>query len=135
MKVTGKCDVYSFGVVTLEIIIGHYPGELIGSPSSFSSSSSSSSTTISLSEFNANSNMQLKDLFDKRLEIPESELADELVTITKLAFSCINSNPKLRPTMQQVSQEFSTRRLHVPQALHTVALKEVLDFDIQVEED
>ncbi|KAG8651681.1 MDIS1-interacting receptor like kinase 2 [Manihot esculenta] len=131
MKVTGKCDVYSFGVVTLEIIMGHYPGELIGSPSSFSTSSS----TLSLSELNANSKMQLKDLFDKRLEIPEPELADELVTITKLAFSCINSNPKLRPTMQQVSQEFSTRRLHVPQALHTVALKEVLDFDIQVEED
>ncbi|KAJ9162697.1 hypothetical protein P3X46_022453 [Hevea brasiliensis] len=137
MKVTEKCDVYSFGVVTLEIIMGHYPGELICSPPSFSSTSSSSSSSIalSLSGLNALTNMKLKDVLDQRLQTPDPELADEIVTIIKLAFSCINANPKFRPTMQQVSQELCTRRLPLPQGLHTLALKQVLDLDIQVVED
>ncbi|EEF22855.1 hypothetical protein RCOM_2025550, partial [Ricinus communis] len=63
MKVTEKCDVYSLGVVTLEIIMGHYPGELLSS-----------------SGLNAH-NILLKDILDRRLPAPALELADKIVTI------------------------------------------------------
>nr|POE94924.1 mdis1-interacting receptor like kinase 2 [Quercus suber] len=48
MRVTEQCDVYSFGVVTLEIIMGHHPGDLICSLSTSSPSTASPSTLSSL---------------------------------------------------------------------------------------
>ncbi|XP_048227483.1 probable leucine-rich repeat receptor-like protein kinase At1g35710 [Ricinus communis] len=108
MKVTEKCDVYSLGVVTLEIIMGHYPGELLSS-----------------SGLNAH-NILLKDILDRRLPAPALELADKIVTIIRLAFTCINANPRNRPSMQQVSQELSTRRLPLSESMQTLTLGNVL---------
>jgi serine/threonine protein kinase len=125
MKVTEKCDVYSFGVVALEIIMGHHPGELIGSLSTLSTSS----------EWNPGSTTLLKDLLDKRLETPARELAVQVAIIIKLGFTCINADPKSRPTMPQVSQELSISRLDISSApWHTLTLGEIVNLDLQVEE-
>ena len=135
MKPTEKCDVYSFGVVTLEIIMGHHPGKLICllSASSSSSSLSSSSTTICSSQFDAR-NMLLKDLLDKGVPSPDPEMADEIVRIAKLALNCIDSDPKNRPTMQQVYQDLSTRRFTLSEPLlQSITLGELVNFDMKVE--
>ncbi|KAM7465269.1 hypothetical protein LguiB_012831 [Lonicera macranthoides] len=90
MVVTEKCDVYSFGVVALEILMGKHPGDLL---SSLTSPSTRNST--------------VNDVLDPRLSGPINRLIEwDIVVVMRLAFSCISSNPKSRPTMQSVSQQF-----------------------------
>ncbi|KAB1206902.1 hypothetical protein CJ030_MR7G008182 [Morella rubra] len=125
MKVTEKCDVYSFGVLTLEIIVGHHPGELICSLST--SSSLSSSSSFSPVNFHG---MLLQDMLDKRIASPDPDMTDEVVTIARLAFSCINANPEFRPTMQQVSQELSTRRQSFSESFDNVTLRQLLNLEV-----
>ncbi|KAM4098252.1 hypothetical protein ACJW30_07G062900 [Castanea mollissima] len=128
MRVTEKCDVYSFGVVTLEIIMGHHPGDLICSLSTSSPSTSSPSTLSSLPS-DAYS-MQLKDVLDKRLATPDPELADEVVTIARLAFSCISANPQVRPTMQHVCLGLSTHRQSFSESFDMVTLRQLLNLEV-----
>ena len=113
MEVNEKCDVYSFGVLTLEIIMGKHPGDLI------SSLTSSAFTTL---------NMPLKDVLDQRLSLPMNEAAKEVLSIAKIAIACLHAAPQSRPTMQQVSQELSTQKLHLPSTLHMITLGEVVDL-------
>ncbi|KAM7465246.1 hypothetical protein LguiB_012808 [Lonicera macranthoides] len=90
MAVTEKCDVYSFGVVALEILMGKHPGDLL---SSLTSASTRNST--------------MNDVLDPRLSGPIDRLIEwDIFMVMRLAFSCISSNPKSRPTMQSVSQQF-----------------------------
>ncbi|XP_039165312.1 MDIS1-interacting receptor like kinase 2 [Eucalyptus grandis] len=90
---TEKCDVYSFGVIALETIMGKHPGYHI----SWECSSSTQSE----------SPIMLKDVLDHRLSPSRICLQDarNVVLITKLAFACLQSDPQLRPTMEQVSRE------------------------------
>ncbi|KAM7461387.1 hypothetical protein LguiA_029508 [Lonicera macranthoides] len=92
MVVTEKCDVYSFGVVALEILMGRHPGDLISSlmlPST--------------------KNSMLNDVLDPRLSCPTDRLVEwDLVLVMRLAFSSLSFDPKSRPTMQSMSQEFLT---------------------------
>ncbi|GMY27754.1 mdis1-interacting receptor like kinase 2 [Fagus crenata] len=113
MEVNEKCDIYSFGVLTLEIIMGKHPGDLI------SSLMSSAFTTL---------NMPLKDVLDQRLSLPMNEAAREVLSIAKIAIACLHTAPQSRPTMQQVSQELSTQKLHLPSTLHMITLGEVVDL-------
>uniref|UniRef100_A0A2N9G113 non-specific serine/threonine protein kinase n=1 Tax=Fagus sylvatica TaxID=28930 RepID=A0A2N9G113_FAGSY len=113
MEVNEKCDVYSFGVLTLEIIMGKHPGDLI------SSLTSSAFTTL---------NMPLKDVLDQHLSLPMNEAAREVLSIAKIAIACLHTVPQSRPTMQQVSQELSTQKLHLPSTLHMITLGEVVDL-------
>lgn len=99
MKVTDKCDVYSFGVLTLEIIMGHHPSETM-----CSLSSCSASAALSLLPSHVQT-LPFNDLLDERLPVPTPEMAEEVATITKLGFGCLNANPLLRPTMEQVYME------------------------------
>ncbi|KAM7465264.1 hypothetical protein LguiB_012826 [Lonicera macranthoides] len=93
MVVTEKCDVYSFGVVVLEIIMGRHPGDLL-------STLASSSTE----------NLTVNDVLDPRLSLPMDRLVEwDIVMVTRLAFSCLSSNPKSRPSMQSVSHETQHR--------------------------
>ncbi|XP_030957253.1 MDIS1-interacting receptor like kinase 2-like [Quercus lobata] len=108
MEVNEKCDVYSFGVLTLEIIMGKHPGDLI----SFLSSSLSSSATSSAAH-----SILLKDILDQRLEPPENEVLLKVVSIVKLAFACLATNPKSRPNMQEVSRELSIGRAPISSEL------------------
>lgn len=85
MAVSEKCDVYSFGVVALETLMGRHPGELLSSPAQ---------------------NMLLSEVLDDRLSPPRNRVvAGDVVLVASLAFACINTKPKCRPTMKQVSQQ------------------------------
>lgn len=137
-KVTEKCDVYGFGVLILEVITGYHPAELVSSlsysslsPSPLSLPSSSSSSSLTQSNIQR---MLMKDLLDKRLEDPTPEAAEEIITIMILAFKCIEINPQLRPTMQQVSQKLSTRRQLFCHEFLNVTLGELLNLQLQMED-
>ncbi|XP_010030929.1 MDIS1-interacting receptor like kinase 2 [Eucalyptus grandis] len=137
MKVTDKCDVYSFGVLTLEIIMGRHPCEMMSSPSSPSplgSSSSSSSATLSLPASQVQT-LPFNNLLDGRLPLPSPEMAEEVATIIKLGFACLNANPLLRPTMEQVHMELSARRLPSIESVHELAFGQVLNPGVQEQED
>uniref|UniRef100_A0A2K2BBH7 non-specific serine/threonine protein kinase n=1 Tax=Populus trichocarpa TaxID=3694 RepID=A0A2K2BBH7_POPTR len=92
MVVTEKCDVYSFGVVALETLMGKHPGDILSSSARA---------------------MTLKEVLDPRLPPPTNEIViQNICIIASLAFSCLHSNPKSRPSMKFVSQEFlSPKRL------------------------
>ncbi|KAK3030839.1 hypothetical protein RJ639_035768 [Escallonia herrerae] len=91
MAVTEKCDVYSFGVVALETIMGRHPGEFLSSLNSLSGQG-----------------ITLSDVLDPCLSRPPPDAAVEqdIVRVVRLALACVSSDPKVRPTMDFVSQEF-----------------------------
>ncbi|XP_050370185.1 probable leucine-rich repeat receptor-like protein kinase At1g35710 isoform X2 [Argentina anserina] len=120
MEVNEKCDVYSFGVVTLEIIMGRHPGELLVPLLSGSSSSSSSSSSVPVHQMSA------VDVFDKRISPPTDEVAVELLSLVKIAFSCLNTSPQSRPNMEQVYQRLETQRLHLSKPLQMISCGELL---------
>ncbi|KAH9789690.1 protein kinase domain-containing protein [Citrus sinensis] len=94
MVMTEKCDVYSFGVVTLEVLMGKHPRDLL------SSLSSSSDPKI-----------MLIDVLDQRLPPPvDRKVIRDILLASTISFACLQSNPKSRPTMQYVSQEFLITR-------------------------
>ncbi|KAJ0034076.1 hypothetical protein Pint_26344 [Pistacia integerrima] len=94
MNVIEKCDVYGFGLLTPEIIKGNHPRDFL---SSFPSSSS-------------NVNLALTDLLDPRLATPSHDGQDKLISIMEVAFSCLDSNPESRPTMEVVCQRLTCTR-------------------------
>jgi serine/threonine protein kinase len=105
MKVTEKCDVYSFGVVALEIIMGRHPTELLTSLSSLSSQ-----------------NVMLHEILDQRLLPPNRLVAQDIFLVATIAFACLHENPKSRPTMKCVSQEFLSRKKPIAKPLEAVSL-------------
>ncbi|XP_020417667.1 MDIS1-interacting receptor like kinase 2 isoform X1 [Prunus persica] len=125
MEVNENCDVYSFGVVTLEIIMGKHPGDLLSSFSPVSSSSSSSSSSSALPAHQ----ITIVDVLDQRISPPTHQLASEVVSLVKIAFSCLNSSPKSRPTMKQVSHFLSTQMLHLSKTVHMMTCGELLALD------
>nr|XP_043618135.1 MDIS1-interacting receptor like kinase 2-like [Erigeron canadensis] len=90
MKVTEKCDVFSFGVLALEVIKGEHPGDIITSLTSPSAEK-----------------IEMNDLLDRRLPEPLPEIKKVLTYILIQAIRCVNSNPEIRPTMYDISQEFA----------------------------
>ncbi|XVF58235.1 hypothetical protein PTKIN_Ptkin07bG0048300 [Pterospermum kingtungense] len=115
MVVTEKSDVYSFGVLALEILMGKHPGELL---STISSSSCAQ-------------NVMLNEVLDSRLSPPRSrKMVQDIVFVAVIAFACLRTKPKSRPTMKTVSQEF----LHIqsPIALppHEISLMELKNHEM-----
>ncbi|THG01255.1 hypothetical protein TEA_008051 [Camellia sinensis var. sinensis] len=89
MVMTEKCDVYSFGVVALEIIMGRHPGELLSS--------------LALS---STQNLMLTDILDSRIpHLTNPMVVRNIVLVVIVAFACMHSKPRSRPTMLCVSQE------------------------------
>uniref|UniRef100_A0A453JTM8 non-specific serine/threonine protein kinase n=2 Tax=Aegilops tauschii TaxID=37682 RepID=A0A453JTM8_AEGTS len=86
-RVTEKCDVYSFGVLTLELFMGHHPGDFLSSMAEKSTS--------------------LKDLLDIRIPLPAAEVASKVFKVITFAARCIEPNPSRRPTMQQAIKVFT----------------------------
>ncbi|XP_043817425.1 MDIS1-interacting receptor like kinase 2 isoform X2 [Manihot esculenta] len=122
MQVNEKCDVYSFGVIALELVMGTHPCNLISSLwSSISSSPLSSSD---------DHDKLLKDVIDQRLLLPQNQVAESLVYITMLAFSCLHLNPKSRPTMQQISSKLTSKHPLVSKSFSTIKLEELLSNNI-----
>ncbi|CAL5334536.1 unnamed protein product [Camellia sinensis] len=92
MVVTEKCDAYSFGVVALETIMGRHPGELLSSMESPSTRS-----------------IMLADVLDPRLPLPTNPMVvGNIALVTRMAIACLCSEPRSRPTMLRVSQEFQS---------------------------
>ncbi|MFQ6652015.1 hypothetical protein Gotur_024087, partial [Gossypium turneri] len=88
--IVGTCG-YVAPVVALETLMGKHPEELL--------SWLSSPTSLV--------NMRLIDVLDNRLPLPASQsVAQNLVRIATLAFTCLNPQPKSRPTMKEVCEEF-----------------------------
>uniref|UniRef100_A0A8I6YNR1 non-specific serine/threonine protein kinase n=1 Tax=Hordeum vulgare subsp. vulgare TaxID=112509 RepID=A0A8I6YNR1_HORVV len=89
-RVREKCDIYSFGVLTLELFMGHHPGDFLSSM--------------------ADKTTSLKDLLDIRIPLPAAEVASKLFKVIVFAAQCIEPNPSRRPTMQQAIKVFTAAR-------------------------
>ncbi|XP_004309738.1 PREDICTED: probable LRR receptor-like serine/threonine-protein kinase At4g08850 [Fragaria vesca subsp. vesca] len=114
MEVNEKCDVFSFGVLALEIVMGRHPGDLLSSLSS-GSSSASSSTALLVHP------MLVVDVLDQRISPPTHQVTEEVLSLMKIAFACVNSCSLFRPTMKHVSQQFeSLQRLHLSKSSDTL---------------
>ncbi|XP_042495174.1 MDIS1-interacting receptor like kinase 2-like [Macadamia integrifolia] len=118
MRVTKKCDVYSFGVITIETLMGRHPSELL-------SSLSLSLLSLLVSSSNVQT-MMLKDVLDQRLPPPTAEIYGAMVSMVKIAFTCLNVDPQSRPTMKHVSQEPSSHKPFSLKSFHTITLGEFL---------
>ena len=117
MKVDEKCDVYSFGVLSMEVLMGNHPGDLL----SYLSSSASVPN---------DQQVLLKDVIDQRLSPPVREVSKDVVSTTKLALACLNGDPQLRPTMQQVAQALTRQTLPLPNPFSIIKLGELLDHGV-----
>lgn len=89
MAVNEKCDVYSFGVLTLEVIMGQHLGDLTMS-------------RLSVEE------LSRQVVLDQRLVPPTGQVVEIVNGAVELAFACLNTNPRSRPSMLQVSIKLST---------------------------
>ncbi|CAO2818953.1 unnamed protein product [Amaranthus hypochondriacus] len=92
---TPKGDVYSFGVVLLELVTGERPTHVTKAPESFKGNLVDWITELSRSS-------NLKHAIDKSLLAKGVD--HELVQFLKVAYNCISSNPKERPSMFEVYQ-------------------------------
>ena len=115
MVFTEKCDVYSFGVVALEILMGIHPGELLTTLSSSSSSSR---------------NMMLNEILDQRLPPPNRIVARDIFFVATIAFACLCTKPKSRPTMKCVSQEFLVQQPPPTKPLEGISLRQLWNQEI-----
>ncbi|XP_031281004.1 MDIS1-interacting receptor like kinase 2-like [Pistacia vera] len=114
MVVTEKCDVYSFGMVALEVLMGRHPGELLSSLSS-----------------SPNQNMMLIDLLDPRLPcLADTMVVQDIALISRIAFACLSSKPKSRPTMHRVSHEFLGRKTPLEKPFHEISISEMRNQNI-----
>ncbi|KAL5738996.1 hypothetical protein ACOSQ2_028176 [Xanthoceras sorbifolium] len=105
MVVTEKCDVYSFGVVVLGTLMGSYPEQLLSS---------------------LDQNIMLSNVLHKRLSPPEDRtVVQDIVVASSLAFACLRSKPKSRPTMRRVSEEFLTRKTLMSKPFHEISIVEL----------
>ncbi|KHG23760.1 hypothetical protein F383_09651 [Gossypium arboreum] len=117
LVVTEKCDVYSFGVVALETLMGKHPEEVL----------SWLSSPISLV------NRRLVDMLDNRLPLPRSQLvAQNLVRIATLAFACLNPQPKSRPTMKEVCEEFLCGQTSLGVPLRMISLLQLVNCEMHI---
>ncbi|KAF8024768.1 hypothetical protein BT93_F1826 [Corymbia citriodora subsp. variegata] len=109
LVVNEKSDVYSFGVVALETIMGKHPREII------------SGLRTSLEEHG-----MLHQILDPLLPYPrQSSMARDTVLAVAVALACLSFEPKLRPTMKQVSEAFLARKLLLAEPLHAISLIEL----------
>ena len=110
MVVTEKCDVYSFGVVSLEILMGKHPGDLLSS----------------LSSSSLDPKIRLTNVLDQRLSPPVNrKVVEDIVLISSIAFACLHSQPKCRPTMQQVSEEFLSHKTQMQKSFREINISEL----------
>nr|XP_027076857.1 MDIS1-interacting receptor like kinase 2-like [Coffea arabica] len=118
MEVNEKCDVYSFGVLALEVIMGKHPGDFILSTLSASSSTSAVYGVL------------LRDIVDPRLLSPSKQESKQVTLVAKLALSCIEPNPQLRPTMKQVCVQLLKEIPSQVNIFPVVTIGQLLDLEI-----
>ncbi|KAK5794821.1 hypothetical protein PVK06_036071 [Gossypium arboreum] len=101
----------------MEVLMGRHPSDRI---SYFSSLESTSSSTLN------DQQVLLKDTIDQRLSPPVGQSAEDLVSTMRIALACLNGNPQLRPTMQQVSQPLGRQSHPLLSPFRTIKLEELL---------
>ncbi|XP_059285856.1 probable leucine-rich repeat receptor-like protein kinase At1g35710 [Lycium ferocissimum] len=116
MEVNKSCDTYSFGVLSLKVILGRHPADIVEAMSSLSSTSEIL-------------DILLKDFIDQRPLLP-SRVAEELIKITKIAFTCLNPSPQLRPTMQQVSASLAKEKALLKNSFPFITLGQLIDAEL-----
>ena len=94
--------------------MGKHPGELLSSLASACSQ-----------------NMMLSDILDPRLSPPRNErIILDIILASSLAFASLSFNPKSRPTMKFVSQEFlAPQRPLLMKPFQAVSLSELLNIE------
>ncbi|CAL0306357.1 unnamed protein product [Lupinus luteus] len=113
--VTEKCDVYSFGVVALETLVGSHPQEILASLQSKSAC-----------------NITLCEVLDQRLAPPTTAIFQDIIDVAIVAFACLNSNPRYRPSMKCASQGFLTRRSSLNLPLHhKISLQQLMNQEFK----
>ncbi|MED6133425.1 hypothetical protein PIB30_028081 [Stylosanthes scabra] len=97
MSAATKCDVYSFGVLALETMMGHHPGQL--------------ASTLSKP---CTQQLLVKDFLDPRNPLPNfGKDMQDVVLGVKLALACLSLDPKTRPSMQDVANEFLASKARI----------------------
>ncbi|MED6173943.1 hypothetical protein PIB30_064457 [Stylosanthes scabra] len=111
MNVTTKCDVFSFGVVALETMMGHHPGEFFSS----------------LSE-PFTQNLLVKEVLDSRIPLPNlMEDMQDVVLVITVALACLSSDPKSRPSMEDVANEFLASKAPINFCFSDVSVYQLLN--------
>ena len=69
----------------------------------------------------------LKDKLDQRLHHPKRPIAKDLISIARIAFACLNGDPKCRPTMEEVFNQLEMPKSSLLDQFdfHTVTLGQV----------
>ncbi|KAK3413390.1 hypothetical protein EUGRSUZ_I01957 [Eucalyptus grandis] len=116
LVINEKCDIYSFGVVAMETIMGKHPGDII----------------LKLMTL-FKEDIMLHQVLDLRLPIPrENFVARSIFLVVSLALACLNSDPKSRPTMKQVSEAFQAPKLVLPKPFHSISLAQLQKINQEV---
>ncbi|KAI4389244.1 hypothetical protein MLD38_001492 [Melastoma candidum] len=109
MTANEKTDAYSFGVVALETLMGKHPADII----------------VALSTQQAD-DIRLAEILDQRLPCPRSRsLIHDVLLSTSLALSCLDTRPRARPSMKQISQAFLANNTTLTQPLQTTSLRQL----------
>jgi hypothetical protein len=67
-------------------------------------------------------NVILHEILDQRLPPPNNLVAQDIFLAATIAFACIHTKPKSRPTMKCVSQEFGCGKKPIVKPLHSFSL-------------
>ncbi|PHU18044.1 hypothetical protein BC332_13739 [Capsicum chinense] len=113
-EINESCDTYSFGVLSLEVILGRHPADIVLAVSSLPSTSEIL-------------DILLKDMIDQRPLSP-SRMAEELIHITKMAFTCLHPTPQRRPTMLHVSASLAKGKALLNNSFPFVTLRQLIDI-------
>ncbi|RXH90819.1 hypothetical protein DVH24_006764 [Malus domestica] len=92
----------------------------------------SSSTSSSASKLPPHQ-MSIVDVLDQLILPPMHQEAGEVLSLVKIAFSCLNASLHSHPTMKKVSQLISTQKLHLSKPLHMITCSELLKPYFQVQ--
>ncbi|KAF7130612.1 hypothetical protein RHSIM_Rhsim10G0147900 [Rhododendron simsii] len=67
--------------------------------------------------------MMITDVLDARLPPPTNPIvAGDIILVATMAFACLHPQPKSRPSMLHLSEEFLSRRKALAAPLRTVSL-------------
>ena len=94
------------------------------------------SSLSSPSSSNSTQNIMLRDILDPRLSFPTNHaVAKNVAVAAMVAFACFCLNPKTRPTMKHVAQEFLARQRPSMKPFQAVYLLELRKGNMYMEDE
>ncbi|KAK8508382.1 hypothetical protein V6N12_019561 [Hibiscus sabdariffa] len=76
----------------------------------------------------------LSDILDPRFSLPsDRRVAKDIIFAATIAFACLRWNPKFRPTMRHVSQEFLSRKRAVADRLQIIFVLQLKNHDLYMD--